>query len=354
MDLNSIKLQPVEVRQSAVNCYFACRREWLLKYRMGIVLRGETVKESANLGRIYHKLKEVGPERVDEVKAWVRQRQAELMERVGRGEDIDGSMVTLANLLTNLFHKALVMAQVFWSRYPQPKYLEDVAREIEVSFPNGTTGISIGGRLDRIVKFSENGKVVYWIWDDKSTGRELGTIFNGLEWSIQARLYRILAQHYLSQNSPTGIGPKVEGFIMDGIVRPGIKLCKKDEKNAKEWGVSVEEAYLRRVKEWYAEQESLGKDAMMSKAMRYNEPIWNKEIRGIITRFVDAHEMTKRGILPTVMEHEFPRDVSRQACYQYESLCEYHDLCKTCPANWDELFEFKYKFAETLDGKGKT
>uniref|UniRef100_A0A6M3KRK5 Putative PD-(D/E)XK nuclease superfamily protein n=1 Tax=viral metagenome TaxID=1070528 RepID=A0A6M3KRK5_9ZZZZ len=351
MNIKDLKSLPIEARQSSIACVYACKRKWLLKYRLGITLRGEQIKESANLGQIYHRFKQLGPGREDEVRKWVRDRQTALMSQVDAGEDLDGTLARLANLLTELYHKAEVMAHIFWERFPLPPYLEVIGREIDVSVPISLLGfysegskILIGGRLDSLLRNKEDGNI--WIRDDKSTGRALETVFAGLGWSIQARLYRILADHYLTEGA-------VRGFIMDGIVKPGIKLCGKDEKTAKAENITPQEAYLRRVRQWYMEQEGdMDRKMIDSKALIFAESLYPPELVSAIMMIdtlakapcESAHHL----------ESEFPRDITRQACMQYETQCEYHDLCDRHPDYWDELFECKYHFIAGDDSEEST
>jgi len=131
----------------------------------------------------------------------------------------------------------------------------------------------------------------------------------------------------------------LKGLIMDGIVRPGIKLCRTDEKNAKTWGVSIDDAYLQRVKDWYKEKEEAGEPVMLSKAIIFAEPVMNRELMEAISM------IARLNYEPQKLER-FPRDITRMACYRYERQCEYHDLCETDPAYWDGLFEIKYKIKE--------
>ena len=335
MNILELQSKSVMCRQSSIKCAYACKRKWLLKYRLGIELRGVQVKESATLGQIYHKFQQYGPGREAEVRAWVRDMQVALMARVDKEEDIDGSMVRLANMLTDLYNKAEAMAHVFWTRFPQPAYLQATATEIDCSF--SWNDLDIGGRIDKILQHKEDNS--YWIRDHKSTGRGLNTIFGGLAWSIQARLYRLLAFEYLKDEGKLQDEKQVRGFIMDGTVRPGIKLCRTDEKNAKTWNCPVEEAYLRRVKDWYKEQEEKGKESMKSKALIFIEPIWNSELVGALTMMQTLADGS--------MSLEcYPRDITRMACMQYETQCIYHDLCETNPNQWDQLFETKYKIEE--------
>ena len=272
MKIEDIQMKPFACHQSSISCAHGCERCFFLKERWGVELRGIKIKEGADLGKIYHKFQQLGPEKQALVKPWVAKKQATLMARVDKGEDIDGQMVRQANLLTTLYSKAEAMAKLFWERYPTPSYLKTLGTEIKHSMTiqdGPLKGMVLEGIIDKLVQDTRNGNI--WIRDHKSTGmKTLDVIFAGFIWSPQARMYRILAGDFCNNFTPM-IGTKhpVTGFILDGIMKPGIKLCGKDEKNAKAWNCTPEKAYLERVKEWYAE-----KDAIRSKAIMYNEPLF--------------------------------------------------------------------------------
>lgn len=339
MNFDNLKPKPVVCRQSCITCALTCERKWFYQYRLGISLRGGEYKEAATLGTIYHRLQCLGPGQEAKVRAEIRQQQTALMDKVDRGEDLDGNMTRLASMLTSLYQKAEVMAHVFWEKYPQPSYLKIIGTEIKHTMV--WDNLVLEGTIDKLLVNEQDNLV--WIRDHKSTGRSLATIFGGLAWSLQARLYRILADDYFYNWG------RVRGFILDGIVKPGIKLCKTDEKNAKEWNCSVEDAYLRRVKEWYetyeVKAELDGKQntkALDSKGIIFTEPLFPDELLMALRRI---QELGSRQILPTY----FSRDTTRTACFAYEKQCIYHDLCTTDPIQWDSLFETKYKFEEVKD-----
>jgi len=307
---------------------------------MGIVLRGTQIKKAADLGTIYHKFQQLGPGHDAEVKAWVVGLQQELMALVARGEDLDGQAARKAGMLTELYNKATVMAHIFWEKFPQPDYLLTIGTEIKHTME--WEGLTLSGTIDKLLQDTKSGLNCGWIRDHKSTGRSLESFFGGLAWSVQPRLYRILAKDYAAKNN---IDITFRGFILDGITFPGIKQCGKDEKNAKAWGCPVEEAYLRRVKEWYRDFEVkadlAGKSAKAidSKAMFYTEPMYPVEL---LQQMNDLKQLATRAIDPAL----YSRDITRRSCFQYERQCKYHDLCTTDPAQWDRLFETRYKLAE--------
>lgn len=331
MNLSEIQPRPVVCRQSTITCALGCERRWWYRYRMGIALRGEQRKESADLGTIYHRLQHLGPGSEQQVKAEIVKQQHELMDRVSRGEDLDGEITRKATVLTELYNKAVVMAQIFWERYPHPSYFKVIGTEIKHSME--WNGLILEGTIDKLLVDKTN--IHIWIRDHKSTGRSLEVLFGGVAWGLQGRLYRILAGDYIEKLEPVSYDrSRIRGFILDGILKPGIKLCKTDQKNAKEWNVPVEEAYLRRVKTWYAEKEE---DTIRSRSILFAEPLFPAELK---------HNLTYMGILSMADAHHparFHRDVSGRACFEYEKQCVYHDLCSTDPKQWDQLFEKKYK-----------
>lgn len=345
MKIEEIQMKPFVCHQSSISCAHGCERCWFFAERWGVELRGIKVKEGATLGNIYHKFQALGPEKQDLVKPWVSKMQLELMARVEKGEDLDGQILRLANLLTTLYNKAEAMAKLFWERYPIPSYLKTIGTELTHSATINSgplTGLVLEGTIDRLLEDTRNGD--HWIRDHKSTGlKTLDVVFAGFPWSPQARIYRILTVDYLIK---TGQDLKwaiehTKGFILDGIMKPGIKLCGKDEKNSKVWNCSVEDAYLRRVKEWYSEKDT---DAIKSRAIMFNEPLYPPEL---------MYELGKMKVLGEASNDplHYWRDPSRFHCYLYDSPCIYLDLCSAPKARWPELFDTKYKIKEEENEK---
>ena len=344
MKFNELKPLPVVCRQSSMGCAKDCERKWLCQYRLGIRLRGGDYKEAATLGQIYHRLQCLGPGHEDEVRAEIRKQQTALMAGVERGEDLDGNMVRLASNLTTLYQKAEVMAHVFWKKFPQPDYFKTIGLEIKHSV-EWQDGLFIEGTIDKLVSHVNSGGA--WIRDHKSTGRPLSALFGGLSWSLQGRVYRILADSFIKQ---TTNDMPVRGFILDGIITPGIKLCGTDEKNAMKWKCSVETAYLRRVEEWYDSYEvkaelnnKVNTKALDSKAMLFTEPLYPKELTDLLDYMAELKDR------PSLHPSLYARDVTRYSCFMYKKQCVYHDLCSTDPDQWDGLFETKYKFTEPAE-----
>jgi len=342
MKIEDIQKRPFACHQSSINTAHGCERCWFLKERWGVELRGVKVKEGASLGRIYHKFQQLGPGHEQEVRAWVRKMQVALMARVDKGEDLDGEMIRLANLLTTLYNKAEAMARIFWERYPTPSYLKTIETELKHSMTiqdGPLKGMVLEGIIDKLVQDTRNGNI--WIRDHKSTGmKTLNVIFAGFPWSTQARIYRILAKDYIDKKSGVetsefGFNPVI-GFILDGIMKPGIKLCRKDNLSALAQGCSPEDAYLRRVKEWYAED---SRDAIRSQAIMFNEVLFPIELSSELCKM---YALSHRENNPL----EYHRDPSRFHCMLYDSPCMYLDLCESPLVRWPELFDVKYRIAD--------
>lgn len=342
MKIEEIQMRPFRCHQSSMSCAHGCGRCWFFAERWGVELRGVKVKEGATLGQIYHKFQKLGPGHEQEVRAWVTKMQTALMAQADKGEDLDGQMLRLVNLLTTLYNKAEAMARIFWERFPTPSYLKTIGTEIKhtMTIPSGPlAGMILEGIIDKLVQDTRNGNI--WIRDHKSTGlKTLEAIFAGFTWSPQARMYRILAKDYCNIKDWRLEG-NVIGFILDGILKPGIKLCGKDDKNSKVWNCSVEDAYLRRVKEWYAEysDKNDGRKSIESRAIMFNEPLYPHEF---LIELIKMEDLSRRGNNPA----EYQRDPSRFHCFLYDSQCIYHDLCNSPKSRWPELFDIKYKIKE--------
>lgn len=347
MKIEDMKIQPFFCSQSSMKLALNCARAWFLKYRWRLRLKSVEIKESADLGQIYHKYQQFGPGQEHKVRAWVKKRQTDLMRMIDRGDDLDGQIARLVSSLTTSTDKAEAMARIFWEKYPQPSYLKTIGVEIkhkmDMKSPQAKITIPLEGTIDKLLLDTRNGNI--WIRDHKHTGRALNSLFLGIQWSIQARLYRILAEDYCKKYKKYDVEcgkleAKVVGFILDGILKPGIKLCGKDEKNAKLWDCSLDEAYLRRVKEWYAvkEEENAG-STIKSQSIMFNEPLFPDELKR------DLSTLWNISIKPDDPKY-YSRDETRFHCYLYEKPCIYESLCSAPFSRWPELLDQKYKIRE--------
>jgi hypothetical protein len=146
----------------------------------------------------------------------------------------------------------------------------------------------------------------------------------------------------LALNRPWG--KDVKGFILDMVKVPTIKLCGKDEKNAAAWECTVMEAYIKRVKEWYEEQEE---EAMKSVAIKFNEPVDNSELFDALLEVSDIWEVE-------ALPENFSKDLTKSTCYAYEKECPYYVLCSSDPVTWPSIIEQMFEVVpEHKDRKEK-
>ena len=347
MEIENIKTQPFFSSHSSMKLALNCPRAWFLTYRWGLTLKGGEFTESADLGTIYHKFQQLGFEKQDLVLPWIKKWQSSLLAKIDKGEDLDGQIARTVSALTVSYNKAEAMSRAFWEKYPQPSYLKTIGVEIkhkmDLKFPEAKITIPLEGTIDKLLLDTRNGNI--WIRDHKSTGRSLHSLFLGIQWSIQARLYRILAEDYCDKykkyDTECGkLKAEVVGFILDGILKPGIKLCGKDEKNAKVWDCSLDVAYLRRVKEWYAVKEEENVDSTIkSQSIMFNEPLVPDELKR------DLGRLWKISLQGKDPKH-YSRDGTRFHCFLYEKPCIFESLCSSPISSWPELLDTKYKIRE--------
>ncbi len=310
-----------------------CERCFYYRHRLGIVLKAEGHKPSARLGSLYHRLKHLGPDGVEVVRLEVVAEQKELMKQIAAGDDLVGDLARTATAMTDLYNKALVMAQIYWKNYPIPDYLESISNEelVEVDidvplFDGRNIVVRVKSRLDKMIRDTRNNDL--WIRDEKTTGRSLASVYTGYHFSVQCRLYRVVGSEVLDQ--------PVKGFILDVTKTPGIKLSAKDNKNAAARKITPAKAYLQRVEDWYKDQKEPGMD---SRAIMFNEPVLPDEL---IRDLLFANDLLNRPMIP----ESFRRDTTTKYCMRYEKVCEYYDLCNTSQAGWPGLIENKYKIRE--------
>jgi len=321
-----LKDQFSAIHQSTISAAERCKRFFFYRYRWGLYPKIEQFAPSATLGSLFHRLLQLGPESVEKVRSEVKRQQMGLMERINKGEDLIGELARTAQNLTELFNKALVMATIFWKNYPTPDYLATVGTEQTLQIKNierKELGFDLifplRGRIDKIVKDTrEEGKI--WIRDIKSTGRGLEAITTGYNFSIQARLYRVLVASMFPDD-------KVAGIILDIAIKPGIKFCGKDKSF---------DGYLKRVEKWYEEK---GKDAMTSKAIMFNEPLYPCEFQDAVMKITHLAELP-------LNPDAFGKDITGSYCYHYDKKCPYYDLCNSCVEAWPNIINQMFQVVE--------
>jgi hypothetical protein len=324
-----------------VSTWGGCERYYFYRIRWGLVPKVEERKPAAKLGILFHRLTEVGPDKVDVVRKEVRDAQNELMKMVEAGEDLTGDIARTVEAMTDVFNKAVVLAKIFWD-YPVPDYLvtirDEKPIELDISFriPCLITGdkyIALPVKVipDKLQKDTRNDNI--WIRDRKTTSKDVSLISAGYEWSTACRLYRIGVRKYLETIGNRG---KLVGFILDLIQTPTIKMCGKDEKNAKAWNCSIEDAYYRRVKEWYDEK---GEKVLTSKGIMFGEKLYPDELCRQISR---ADDLQNRDLQHGL----FDRDATGTYCTRYDKQCIYYDLCSSSRGAWPGMINRRFNVVE--------
>jgi len=310
------------ISASGIMTALGCERKFLFANKWRLYRKARQYSPSASFGKLLHRLLQVGEARCEEVHQEVIKQHGALREQILKGEDLTGDILREANELHSNYTKALAVAKIFWEKYPPAEHMETVCREERIE--GEWTGTPVVGFMDWIVRDTRDKSV--WIRDTKTTSRKFDSILTGFQWSVQARFYRKLAM-----SRPWG--KDVKGFILDMVKVPTIKLCGKDEKNAATWECTVMEAYIKRVKEWYAEQDE---ESMKSVAIKFNEPVDNIEIGKV---YCKTQDMWGAEALP----ENFSKDLTRGSCYAYEKVCPYYVLCSSDPLTWpaqiEEMFE---------------
>ena len=306
------------ISSSGILTALGCERKFLFANKWRLYRRARQYSASASFGKLVHRLLQVGEARCEEVHQEVIKQHGALLEQIKKGEDLLGDIAREANDLNANYTKALAVAKIFWEKYPPAEHMETVCREERIE--GDWAGTPVVGFMDWVVRDKRDGSV--WIRDTKTTGKPFAATLTGFQWSVPCRFYRVLA---MSREW----GKDMKGFILDMVKTPTIKMCGKDEKNAAKWDCTVQEAYIRRLKDWYAEQDD---DSMKSVAIKFNESVDNMEIGKV---FCKAQDMWGSEALPD----NFSKDLTRSSCYAYEKVCPYYDLCNSDPVTWPSLIE---------------
>lgn len=312
-------VQPLH--QSSVDMCLRCKRCYMFRYRWCIFPKVPEVKPSATLGHIVHRFMELGQEKVQQVRNEVNESINFYAAKVDAGEDLLGDYAKMANALSDSLDKALAMVTLFWERYPLPERFKVLAVEkpvlTQLDLQDGLPPVILAGRLDRVLVDEETSNL--YIRDQKTSGRDTKFTLAGYPFSLQCRVYRILAAIEYDK-SPVG-------FIIDLLRKPSIKYCPKTKDKD---GFS---SYLDRVKKWYDEQ---GIEAMVSHSILFTEPLLPWELAK------DLRIASYYQTCPAKPEF-FGRDETASYCKHYERLCSYYPLCSRDEAGWDFTIEEKFE-----------
>ena len=351
-------------RQSSIGTCLHCKRAYMFRYRWCIFPGQRPFAEAANQGSIVHRLLQVGPDRIEEVKQAIFERVSVLEDQIEKGEDLLGYFAVEASKLLRQFDKAVAMVTLLWERYPRPDYLKVLAQEKDVTttfrlgMPDNTSlHIELSGILDEIDIDERTGHI--YIRDYKSSGRDIEYTLTGYLYSLQCRIYRLLAGAYL-QGIEEYKGRSPEGFILEYLRVPSIIFGDKDkdytehehtftrgarkgqvEIRRKYEGVPTFENYLKRCKEWYEKE---GVEAVQSFSIRFNEPVMPPEL------FTDLCLTAVYQTIPAVPAN-FPRDETTSHCKFMQKVCPYYKLCSSDEGMWDAIIETEFRVSPPKNAK---
>jgi hypothetical protein len=312
------------IRQSVLKDFTCCRRKFLYQHVLGLVPKATKRSPACDTGDFWHQLMRVLYDTGGSVGEAVRMVEPVyrlVMDELGKlaAEDLSGEYERQAREVTASWHKAQVMAKLFWNRYPLSG-AKVVECETPLAIRVGMDGPILQVTPDLLVEALDDGSL--WIEDHKSSGDPPSAVMVGKAWAYQTNLYRFVVE--MAKKMP------VKGFIYNIMQTPGIKLCGTDEKEAKKTGVSPEEAYLKRVSDWYGEKpEETIKSAWIPAASLPPQSFSNFRTTTLAALIgVQALIDGRMDLLG------FDQDATCYNCQRFGRTCEFLGLCESAPASW--------------------
>ena len=351
------------IRSSPLGTLEHCPRKFLYEYRLGIKTR--RYESALLMGTIVHKVLEslftgeTPTEALSVCERLLAKEQARLVEDAGTdgflstGEALDPVM----KKLEEDYHKARATGLVFWQFVPFNQDEWEVLRTpdnepmIEVIMECEYPGLNrpIRCPCDLALLHKPTGEV--WIVDYKTTTFDPKKRAIPTQISAQLKLYRLVLQTHLDSWAEAGLAPKrkVAGSMHAIIKKPGIKSgTAKDKKNAEEWGCGLFEAYIRRLVQWYKDADASDPEnpPLILDPNRFTGPLMTQELWGRLKQYCKACNAQ-----PNI--HHFYR-AGESACMQYNRICPFMKLCKSCPSMWPDLVEqgFRISFREDDEDAG--
>lgn len=327
------------VSQSGIVNAKRCSRLFLYRHKWGIIPKRPKYVAAPNLGRLVHRIMQLGKDDIKVAHEEVMKTYNTLMERIKRGEDLEGYLAKEAKEIGDLWNKAVAVTSIYWDRYPPKEHIKTLGREIvleaEYKTPLFQTPVPLVGIVDWPVEDTRNGN--QWMRDFKTTSQPFETKMTGLTYGVQSRFYRFLAHE-------CALWLKLKGFLLDIIKTPSIKLCGKDHKGAEKQNITPEEHYKNRVIEWYETQD----ETMDSRGVVFPEEDYlPSELKVHLDYACQLWEA------PCVPE-KFPRDITLSKCVAFRSQCPYYGLCSSNPVTWPAEIEQFYEIRTDSAGAQQT
>lgn len=345
----NLKVTPV--RQSSCAACAHCKRYVFFRYRAGVSPARPRKVGAASLGTLVHKIMQSGLDAAATLVAEQTLQLESMLDNDPLGE-VERSIRTLRDQLS----KANAMCTYFRELYPAPDFLQAVCTEqlVSIPFPLSSVGpIALEGTIDLLVYDTRNS--AFYIRDFKTTGRPVDYTLTGYAYSLQCRIYRLLALYYLEHEKGFSLPDiNLPGFILDTLQVPGIKLSGADRDQAavekKNGGVKMEYIgepkfanYLERCIQWYKDN---GKPSANSFYILYSGRPDDAEL---------MRALTSSALLLTTLTFETAdRDLTRSHCTAYNRTCDYYPMCSSDPQLWPGLLEQHYEVEEPSDAADET
>lgn len=259
-------LEQKHIRQSTVNDWCMCPRYWLWRHGAGLVQKRQYRQEALDIGTLLHAAMEDhvlqlhGKQKKGESKlsaAYTRiQGEIALNWTMSNGEIGPEAVGELRTLEENR-DLAVAMSAVWVQRYPVPKEWKLLGTELEITAQIAGIHLPIRGTLD-LVWQRPDGSIV--IDDYKTCSESPIERARSIPMEIQPQVYPILAAQFCKDNKIRRA--KVKAFRHCLIEKPGIRLCGKDHKAVEQGKAkTAQEAYNKRVLDWYTGKGDYEKDA---------------------------------------------------------------------------------------------
>ncbi len=328
----------VALRQSSIKAAMHCPRLFMFRYLKGLVPRqfkGMNIGASG-LGSWFHRLMEAGPSGVDEVDAEFVGQLRQIRQTIAEGSDLLGQHDYLADETETNYRKARAMAAVLWNEHPLSGRLDVLAREEHVSTTLELNGeqVPVEGTVDQIIMDRQSGCV--YVGDFKTSSRDVEFTLTGYHYSVQCRLYRVLARQWMQDNEIPGWQDGPRGFILTIAQTPAIKYCSKDRDL---------DAYIERVSRWYQDK---GTSAVRRFDIDYAEPLLPEDFRLVLTTAAAYASMPCNTF--KVGAALFPRDLTGATCStRWNRVCDYYPLCCSAVASWPHQINEAYDYQTEED-----
>jgi len=274
-------------------------------------------------------------------------------------EQVQGSEwkddVTEREMEFTKFRQRLLLAQAMadvWhetTRSASVDRMKVLAVEQHVRIKRNPLGQYIHGILDAVLDDGEG----LWIVDNKTTGKSPRIQSLGASFSLEVRLYRLLAEAAYPDR-------KILGFIHNIIQKPTIRLSAEDRPfeevshtlksgprkgqvvTRKEfYGEPMYENYVERVRDWYVGRgryAHLGPDRVENPALLESWTVLLEE-REPPELSVILTEVAKAGRANPDLNRYYRNCGS---CVNLFDTCEFLPLCGSHPATWKPLIQENY------------